>query len=203
MEYLDQSTVANETENYYFEPLGESDYVLEAKIPFADIKYDEDAVFIPTEGMTIPFEVFATDADAPDGWAQGRVQLGNNPALNPWGEGPDVWTYAWIGMPTFTDLEQNEQIPLEYSLGNNYPNPFNPSTVINFSLKRSGVTKLSIYNIIGQEVKSLVDSELKAGNYEVTWNGRDDSSQPVASGVYFYRLQSGDFIKTCKMIMLK
>jgi photosystem II stability/assembly factor-like uncharacterized protein len=89
-------------------------------------------------------------------------------------------------------------VPLSYSLSQNYPNPFNPTTKINFSLPKSGAVTLKIYDVLGSEVATLVNSNLKSGSYTVDWNAGGYSS-----GVYFYRLQAGDFTETKKMILVK
>ena len=94
-------------------------------------------------------------------------------------------------------------LPTSYSLGQNYPNPFNPSTEIAFSLPASGHVQLSVYNVLGQQVNTLVDRDMSAGNHTITWDGRGDDGSSVASGVYFYRLKTAAFSETKKMMMLK
>jgi hypothetical protein len=89
-------------------------------------------------------------------------------------------------------------IPSEYSLEQNYPNPFNPSTTINYSVKEKGLVTLKIFDVLGNEVKTLLNEEKEAGKYSV----KLDASQ-IASGVYFYTLQAGEFISTKKMVLLK
>ena len=89
-------------------------------------------------------------------------------------------------------------IPKKYSLSNNYPNPFNPETKINFVLPEDGLTKLLIYDLRGREVARLIDRNLNAGEHSVSWN-----ASRFASGIYFYRLTSGDFVSTKKMVLLK
>jgi hypothetical protein len=86
--------------------------------------------------------------------------------------------------------------PKEYMLAQNYPNPFNPSTVIRFALPRSGYMSLKIYNIVGQEVSSLVAGYLPAGAFRATWDGIDMNGKAVSSGVYFYRLRAGDYVES-------
>lgn len=93
--------------------------------------------------------------------------------------------------------------PAVFALEQNYPNPFNPETTIKYQLPRKSEVKLTIYSILGQEVRTLVIEDKKAGFYQVIWNGRDNAGIPVASGLYFYQLRAGDFIKTRKMIILK
>ncbi len=96
------------------------------------------------------------------------------------------------------DDPRNELLPLEYSLSQNYPNPFNPSTTIEYSLKQTNQTRLSVYNVAGQEVARLVDGMQQAGAHSVQF---DASGLP--SGMYFYRLESGNFTRSAKMILLK
>jgi hypothetical protein len=86
----------------------------------------------------------------------------------------------------------------------NYPNPFNPTTTISFSTtENTESTKLMIYNIKGQKVKTLINQALPAGEHSVNWDGTDDSRKPVSSGIYFYKLKSGKFCETKKCILLK
>jgi hypothetical protein len=90
------------------------------------------------------------------------------------------------------------QLPFEYALDQNYPNPFNPVTTIQFSLEKSGKTVLEIYNVLGQKVATLVDGNLSAGAYRYQWN-----ASGMASGIYFYRLRSDNFVATKKMVLVK
>jgi hypothetical protein len=102
---------------------------------------------------------------------------------------------------TFTYSEEvnvEVEIPLVYSLEQNYPNPFNPSTTIKYSISEDGFVKLVVYNLLGEEVTTLVNNEQKAGRYEVAF----DASR-FASGVYLYRLESNNFISIKKMILIK
>jgi hypothetical protein len=103
-----------------------------------------------------------------------------------------------VGGPTSVELQQNNLYPDKYVLNQNYPNPFNPSTTIEFSIPNSGLVQLSVYNILGEEVKQLLNEERSAGNHSVQFN-----STNLASGIYFYRLQAGSFVVTKKMILLK
>ena len=96
-----------------------------------------------------------------------------------------------------------EAIPAEYSLSQNYPNPFNPTTKIDFTLPRSDDVNITIYNLVGQQIKVLVNSNLEYGYHTVTWNGLDQLGRPVASGVYFSELRTRNFRQTKKMLLLK
>jgi hypothetical protein len=90
------------------------------------------------------------------------------------------------------------QLPKEFALSQNYPNPFNPSTTIKYDLSVDTRVSLKVFNIIGQEVVTLVNGEQKAGYKSIQWNAAN-----VASGVYFYRLQAGDFVAIKKLLLLK
>jgi hypothetical protein len=109
---------------------------------------------------------------------------------------------TWMGN-AITPTAVNNTPALVDDLAQNYPNPFNPSTRIKYSLARNSQVSLSIYNVAGQLVKTLVNETRTAGPHAVTWNGRDDRGAPVASGVYFYRLVAGDFTMTRKLTLLK
>ncbi|MCD4818463.1 MAG: T9SS type A sorting domain-containing protein, partial [Candidatus Cloacimonetes bacterium] len=94
--------------------------------------------------------------------------------------------------------------PVISSLEQNYPNPFNPTTNILFSTTESTEnTELSIYNIKGQKVKTLVNDKLETGDHSIVWDGKDDSSKQVSSGIYFYKMKSGKYTATKKMILMK
>jgi hypothetical protein len=97
-----------------------------------------------------------------------------------------------------------EQSPVaSYLLEQNYPNPFNPSTTIRFSLKETGDVRLAIYNLQGQEVRTLVTREMQAGAHTINWDGKDQHGHPVPSGIYFYKLRVNGFEQTRKMLMAK
>jgi rhodanese-related sulfurtransferase len=97
-------------------------------------------------------------------------------------------------------------LPQSHRLLQNYPNPFNPRTDIRYQIAESDLlahTSLKIYNILGQEIRTLVDQAQEPGYYTVTWDGRDDTGRQVASGFYFYRLSAGEFTATKSMVLLK
>ncbi len=94
--------------------------------------------------------------------------------------------------------------PKTFELSNNYPNPFNPTTTIEFGVPHSAQIAIMIYNVLGQRVRMLVDHEQRAaGRYSVVWDGRDDAGSTVGSGMYFYRLETGNVAIVKKMLMLK
>ena len=94
-------------------------------------------------------------------------------------------------------------MPEEYALDQNYPNPFNPTTRISYTIAERGLVSIDVFDILGRHVSTLLNEVQPAGSYEITWNGRNNENLPVTSGVYFYRLRSGSFAKTNKMVLLK
>lgn len=112
-----------------------------------------------------------------------------------------AFAYNWLPVePVITAIksEQKTIIPADYTLYQNYPNPFNPSTIIKYSVPKSQLVTLRIYNLLGQVVTTLVNKQQNAGNYEVTFKAEN-----LASGIYFYTINAGNFNSTKKMILLK
>lgn len=103
-----------------------------------------------------------------------------------------------IAYGSFTDVESEKTMPEQYTLYQSYPNPFNPTATISFELPTSGNVSLKVFNTLGEEVETLINDFKSAGKYSVQFNG-----SRLASGVYFYRLQAGDFVQTRKMLLLK
>ena len=99
--------------------------------------------------------------------------------------------------------EEEVQIPIGISLSQNYPNPFNPVTVIEYSLDKKSHVELSIYDLLGRKVKTLVNQVKPAGKHPERWDGTDVTGSKVATGVYFYRLKMGKFNESKKMVLLK
>jgi len=103
---------------------------------------------------------------------------------------------------TVTPVSVKEKTPANFQLFQNYPNPFNPSTTIPFSLNEAGFVNLSIYTIIGQKVRTLVDNYHSVGSHTVIWNGLDDSSKSTAAGIFIYQFKFGDTVKSRKMLLI-
>jgi tartrate-resistant acid phosphatase type 5 len=103
-----------------------------------------------------------------------------------------------------TDVSDDKSVlPEAFALGQNYPNPFNPTTVITYSLPAKADVTLTVYNLLGQIVKVFKQGEQFAGEHSVTWNATDVNGRAIASGIYFYRLTSGDYAATRKMVLLR
>ena len=128
---------------------------------------------------------------------KGRIYVNVHTAVNPGGE---IRGQLGIGPGTVTSVEQTSRaIPASFTLGQNYPNPFNPTTAIQFQVQRIARVTLKVYDVLGQEVATLLDDVRPAGTYTATFN-----ASSFASGVYFYRLSSdGGFRESRKMLLLK
>ena len=113
------------------------------------------------------------------------------------GDCSEVYIYIYIPI---TGIVLEESGNISYHLSNNYPNPFNPTTNIRFSLPVNKSISLIVYDMLGQEVKTLINKEEFAkGSYEADWNGTNNAGQKVASGNYIYTLKYGNFQKSVKM----
>jgi len=99
--------------------------------------------------------------------------------------------------------EAVETLPKAFALKQNFPNPFNPITSIAFEMPTDQNVRMTVYNMLGQSVRTLVNDQRSAGRYTILWDGRDDAGHMVGSGVYFYQIQAGSFTKTAKMVFLK
>lgn len=141
----------------------------------------------------------------------------NSPAINAGEDIPEV-THDYDGYPRFAGaydvgaFEYESSTPVapqpgneirEFYLHPNYPNPFNPSTAIVFDASRPGAVRLEIFDILGNRIRALVEEYLPAGQHRVEWDGRDAAGKTAASGIYFYRLEIGDFTQTRKMHLLR
>jgi hypothetical protein len=112
---------------------------------------------------------------------------------------------AWInaGSPVTGGIEDNQNYAMEYELSQNYPNPFNPVTKIRFQIPEFSFVTLRVFDLLGNEVATLVNEEKAAGSYKVEFNSRGLIYQTLPSGIYFYELRAGDYTDTKKMILLK
>lgn len=197
-----EGTVMASDENYFFESGGISDYFIEAKIPLDSLaSLAGDDVFSPLSGMKIPLEIQMNDNDVIDGGDAtiSRMHFGENSLESPWNNNPDVWTFTWIlddGASAIGDV--SNVIPVEYALGNNYPNPFNPQTTFDYSIAEKGNVKIEIFNTLGQSAAVLFNGPQTTGSHKITF---DASHLP--SGLYFYKITSQGFRQTKKMLLIK
>jgi flagellar hook assembly protein FlgD len=98
---------------------------------------------------------------------------------------------------------ENTEIPLNYELCKNYPNPFNPTTNIQYELPQKSDVQISIYDLLGRKVTTLVSEKQDAGKKTVTWNATNDQGKPVSAGVYLYQIRAGEYVQTKKMLLIK
>lgn len=109
--------------------------------------------------------------------------------------------YAYEGIPLGT--EDNASIPAKFVLDQNYPNPFNPITSISFELPEESIVSIKIYNSLGDEIKTLINEFRPIGQYQINWDGTNNTGEIVSGGTYFYQLKVGEFTQTRKMVLLK
>jgi len=100
-------------------------------------------------------------------------------------------------------VDENQLFPIQYSLHQNYPNPFNPITTLRYDLPEQATVNITIYDLLGREIRTLVNTTQDAGFKSVLWNATNDYGKPVSAGVYLYQIQAGEFVQTKKMVLLK
>jgi len=108
-----------------------------------------------------------------------------------------TWTFL------VTAVQKQPSLPTQFGLDQNYPNPFNPTTVISFDVPKPSAVRIVVYDILGKEVRTLVNNTMSPGTYHVTWDGLNDEGRQVSSGIYFYRMEAGSFVSMKKMLLLK
>ncbi|HWR82695.1 MAG TPA: FlgD immunoglobulin-like domain containing protein [Candidatus Deferrimicrobium sp.] len=106
-------------------------------------------------------------------------------------------------VPTDVTEGPDDLLPKRFALSQNYPNPFNATTVIRYDLPKKAKVELTVYNILGQEVTTLVEKEQPPGSYEITWGGANEQGETVATGIYLYRIKAEEFVQSKKMLLLK
>ncbi|MDP6276019.1 MAG: T9SS type A sorting domain-containing protein [Candidatus Marinimicrobia bacterium] len=185
--------LAEHGDGNYFHEVYDPDYVFEFRMSLDSILIDDDVRLIPTAGMRTPFEPMVYDNDG-DG-LEAIMVLSHTNDDNAH-QTCEVWSNTWIGGSSVGIGD--EILPLTYALHPNYPNPFNPVTNIQFTIPEQADVKLQIYNVLGRQVDVLVNETLPIGHHKILWNPKN-----LSSGVYFYKLEAGSFMKTRKMILLK
>ena len=130
-------------------------------------------------------------------YPSGEVVLGGN-----YGSVDDNMYFVLI-KPEKGSEENRAELPGYFTLEQNYPNPFNPVTTIRYSVHKSGHITITVFNLLGQKVKTLVDAYMTPGNKEVQWDGSDERGVPVASGVYLYMIREKNFAKIKRMVLMR
>ena len=161
----------------------------------AIMDFDSSLGVDPSAFILAPNESFDVDI-----WLKTFVTDSLSVILEIYSNDPDTQVYQLVvdANIIISVKDRNKQIPVRYELSQNYPNPFNPKTTLSYAIPRSGDVSLKIYNILGEEIIGLVSEYQAAGSYEITWDASVHSSE-----IYFYRLKSGDFEETKKMVLLK
>jgi hypothetical protein len=117
---------------------------------------------------------------------------------------PDMNNPIVVSTQALVSTDDPQSVPDAFALNQNYPNPFNPSTQISFDIpEASELVSLSVYNILGQNINTLVSRSMSAGRYAQEWDATDELGNPVASGIYFYELRSSDFVSRKKMLLIR
>jgi hypothetical protein len=165
-----------------------------------DLAFDENGVLYGIKDAVLKVsDLFTIDVNTGEGTIIGSVGLKALTGL----------AYAETGIVNDVKIdEDNNTVPTDFAISQNYPNPFNPSTSIEFSVPVNSNVTLTIYNLLGQVVTTLVNEEISAGNYNVIWNGEDQSGFKVSSGIYLYKMQAtgtngNEFQQIRKMVLLK
>ncbi|MCC7429445.1 VCBS repeat-containing protein [bacterium] len=197
--------------DYGFVPVGEIDSLiltiynnnLECFLSISDIAapFPWNAIWFPDQSK-LPMAIWPDGQDSIKIYYNSLFSTAISSELKIKSNAPDIL------VPLFANgagaVVDDKKLPLNYSLSQNYPNPFNPETKIEFSLPKAGSVKITVFDVLGREVKTLLSQkEVKAGGHFVVWNGKNTQNEQVASGVYFYRLEAGDFTETKKMVLLK
>ena len=150
------------------------------------------------------------------GYYSGTVQYGWSGTVTPTKDNytfsPSYRTYSNVESDQvnqnytgeWTDVSETEEPkPYAFQLNQNYPNPFNPETIIEYTLSKDCQVQIAIYNILGQKVRTLIDQYQTKGQKKIHWDGKDDQGNELTSGIYFYRLQAGDYKETKRMALMK
>jgi hypothetical protein len=164
-----------------------------------DLVFDENGVLYGIKGSVAQVsDLFTIDINTGEGTIVGPVGL----------KGLGALAYAETGVVSVEIDENKKIVPTEFVLSQNYPNPFNPSTSIEFSVPVNSNVTLTIYNLLGQVVTTIVNEEISAGNYSMVWNGEDQSGFKVSTGIYLYKMKATgtngkEFQQIRKMVLLK
>jgi hypothetical protein len=151
----------------------------------------DSGICYPDSSMEILVSFDATELDTGD-YYSAVIIISNDPFNS------QVIVPVHMLVSTTAGVENDYLIPTVFNLYQNYPNPFNPSTKIKYSIPQQFNVVIKVFDILGNEIETLVNEEKQAGAYEITWY-----AEGLPSGVYFYRLQAGDFVETKKMVLMK
>jgi hypothetical protein len=191
----------------YAQDIFDYGYIVEMKIPIATLNAQFNGSFTPASGMILCGKIDCNDNDSTLAGAFRSLQ-------NHWGDVPanfqgwqraEAWAAPFIltDTPLPTAVESRESAPVRFALDRNYPNPFNPSTTVRFQMAAAGNVKLAVFDLMGRELKTLLNGRQSAGSHTIEWDGKDQSGNPVGSGVYFVRMNADHFNGVQKMLLVK
>lgn len=146
-----------------------------------------------TEDWTPPWPLPETD----------DMQYSNAALMMAATDGLPVGDLNWFGLVTAVESPEQAELPDDFFLLQNYPNPFNPTTNITYKIARVADVQLSIYNLLGQKVRTLINDRRNTGSYTVQWDGKDELGRAVATGVYLYKLEASGVVHTQKMLLMQ
>ena len=147
------------------------------------------------------------DGEAANDWSGTSVSMnsaGDRVAIGALLNDGTANTAGHVRVYSLTELFiDNRMMPTEFALHQNYPNPFNPITTLRYELPENGLVNITIYDMVGRQVKTLVNQRQDAGYRSVVWDATNDNGKPVSAGIYLYQIQAGGNMQTKKMVLLK
>ncbi len=189
-------------ESTHYQKFTGDGYIIEARIALDSLALGGDVVV--TDGMMLPLRVDGTDLD-PNSGDESRslvVQWGSNSNTEDWLR-PSCWGYLEVYVDSSILAIDDLGLPRQFKLYSNYPNPFNPVTSIKYDLPKATQVNMVIYDMLGKEVKTLVNEKKNAGTYVVNWDSRSNNGTLVTSGLYFCRFITPEYNRTQKMVLIK
>ena len=164
----------------------------------AEVFLPEDNTFWFCDSMNTPHTAHAATL-----LADGRVLVSGGNAFSNTTKAAELYSVNPAGIVRVNNQDSDQKKPFHFALLPNYPNPFNPVTQLRYNIGCSARVRISVYNMLGEKIKTLLDMERSAGDYEITWNGADESGQAVASGVYFIRMEADRQAFSRKVLLLR
>jgi len=192
----------------YAQDIYEGGYVVEFSIPFSELNAKFNASFAPQNGMIVPLKIDVNDNDSSVAGNYRTLQnhFGDVPGnFNGWMRA-EAWGAPMVitRTPVVVGVDSKEvATPQQFALSRNFPNPFNPSTTLSYSLAHETEVSIVVYDILGKKIQTLVEGKQKAGSYTIHWNGTDESGASVPSGVYLCKMVTPEYTQVHKMVLMK
>ncbi len=177
-------------------------YIIEVRIALDSLAKGGDLKIV--DGALLPLRIDGTDMDPSKGDTERTLWTGwgNTGNSEDWKRPSTFGFLQVVGGPTAVENKPTTQ-PLEFNLSNNYPNPFNPTTAIQYSLAERSEVAVVIYDLLGKEVRTLINATRNAGVYTIQWDGKNQEGQALPSGMYFCRMKTPNYTRVMKMTLLK